>query len=168
MVGGTFGTPAVVGAIKTWYRKIGLPTWTPPDRVFAPVWTSLYAMMGVATARVATAVGLSSVPVIHFAAHYLVNLAWAPVFFGLQRLRFAFGMNLLLTLSLFVLVGQYWMVSQTACFLMLPYMAWLLFATYLNAVICRMNPTVGGHNNAMLQAQLCRLQKRASRIVFDS
>ena len=53
VVGGPLGTPFVVGAIKTWYRKISLPSWTPPDRIFAPVWTSLYAMMGLATARVA-------------------------------------------------------------------------------------------------------------------
>ena len=52
VVGGTAGVPAVVGATKSWYRTIPLPSWTPPDRVFAPVWTTLYALMGVAAARV--------------------------------------------------------------------------------------------------------------------
>ena len=98
-VAGTAGTPFVIAAIKDWYRKIPLPSWTPPDRVFAPTWTSLYAMMGIATSRVVASSGFSP-PVLHFFAHYMVNLAWAPVFFGLKKLRLAFVMNVALIASL--------------------------------------------------------------------
>ena len=97
----------MIGAIKSWYRKINLPTWTPPDRIFAPVWTTLYAMMGIATAQVAGVRGVASAPVLHFLAHYAVNIVWAPIFFGLQRLRPALFMNYALTISVGVLIAQY-------------------------------------------------------------
>ena len=163
VVGGTAGTPFVVGAIKTWYRKISLPTWTPPDRIFAPTWTSLYAMMGFATAQVAGLRGVASAPVLHFIAHYAVNLLWAPVFFGLQRLRPALFMNYALTLSLGVLIAQYAAVSATTALLLAPYLCWLLFATALNYRICALNP--GAYNNARWQADLAKLQKRAASMV---
>jgi len=166
VVGGTAGVPAVVGATTTWYRKIPLPSWTPPDRVFAPTWTSLYAMMGLATARVAGVLGVGSATVLHFCMHYAVNLAWAPVFFGLQHLRLAFAMNLLLIGSLAVLVAQYAAVATSAAWLLVPYMAWLLFATALNAAICKLNPTAGAYNNARWQADVAKLQSSASRIAF--
>lgn len=166
VLGGTAGTPLVVAATKTWYRKISLPAWTPPNRVFAPAWTTLYTMIGLATARVAASAGLGSAAIRHFVLHYAVNLAWAPVFFGLQRLRLALAMNIFLVNSLAVLMAQYFVVTPCASMLLVPYMAWLLFATRLNAVICSMNPTFGGYNNAMMQADLSRLQRRAASIAF--
>ncbi|KAL1498935.1 hypothetical protein AB1Y20_013456 [Prymnesium parvum] len=168
VTGGALGTPFVVGAIRTWYRRIPLPGWTPPDRVFAPVWSSLYAAMGVATAIVGGARGFASPPVVHFAAHYAANLAWAPVFFGLRRLRLALALNLALCASLALLVAQYSRASAAAGLLLLPYLAWVLFATALNVAICRLNPTEGGYNNAMLQAELAQLQRRASAIAFGA
>ena len=166
VVGGTLGTPAVVGAIKSWYRLIPLPTFTPPDRIFAPVWTTLYAMMGLATARVSATAGISSAAVLHFVSHYAVNIVWAPVFFALQKLRLALFMNGLLVVSLAVLIKQYAAVNLSAGLLLLPYMAWLLFASGLNLAICRLNPTINGYNNARWQADLARLQKGAKSIAF--
>ena len=165
VLGGTAGTPFVVGAIKAWYRKIPLPTWTPPDRIFAPVWTSLYAMMGIATAQVAFARGGASAPVLHFLAHFVCNIAWAPVFFGLQKLRLAFFMNLGLIASLATLIVQYYAAAGAVSALLLPYMAWLLFATALNLRICALNPTSLGYNNARWQADLAKLQSKAAALV---
>jgi len=167
VVGGTLGTPAVVGAIKAWYRKIPLPAFTPPDRIFAPVWTTLYAMMGLAAARVSSTAGMSAA-VLHFLSHYAVNIVWAPVFFGLQRLRLALFMNFFLCGSCAVLIKQYAAVSLSAGLLLVPYLAWLLFATGLNLAICRLNPTAGGYNNARCQADLARLQRRAEGIAFPA
>ena len=166
ILGGTVGTPAVIKATQTWYRRIPLPSWTPPDRVFAPVWTTLYAMMGIAAARVSATLGVRSAPILHFFAHFVVNLAWAPVFFGLQKLRFALYMNFALILSLAVLIAQYAAVSGPAGLLLVPYMAWLLFATKLNAAICDLNPMSNGYSNARLQADTARLQKQAYNRVF--
>ena len=166
VLSGTAGTPFVVGAIKTWYRKIPLPTWTPPDRIFAPTWTTLYAMMGLSTSRVAAAAGLASAPTLHFLAHLVANVVWAPIFFGLQRLRLALYLNVALIASLAVLILQYNAAAGAASALLLcPYMAWLLFATALNFRICALNPTSQAYNSAMLQADLAKLQARAAAMV---
>ena len=166
VVGGTLGTPFVVGAIKAWYRKIALPTWTPPDRIFAPVWTSLYAMMGLAASRVAAASGVGSAPIVHFLSHLAFNIAWAPVFFGLQNLRAALYMQYALVASLAVLLVQYNAAAGAFSALLLgPYMVWLLFATVLNLRICALNPTRQAYNTAMLQADLAKLQARAAAMV---
>ena len=168
VVGGTVGTPFVIRATKTWYRRIPLPTWTPPDRVFAPTWTTLYAMMGIAAARVARTSGGTSPAVVHFVAHYGLNLMWAPVFFGLQRLWLALFMNFALIASLAVLIVQYAAVSRSSALLLLPYMAWLLFATALNVAICKLNPMSQGYSNARLQADTARLQKMAYKRAFGA
>ena len=96
----------------------------------------------------------SAARVMHFGVHYAVNLAWAPVFFGLRKLRLALAMQVALVASLAVLIAQYAGVAASAGLLLLPYMAWLLFATWLNVVICSLNPTAGGYNNAQFQADL--------------
>ena len=166
VIGGTVGTPFVIRATQTWYRRISLPAWTPPDRVFAPTWTTLYAMMGVATAQVARTSGVTSPAVLLFMAHYCLNVMWAPVFFGLQKLRFALSMNFALIASLSVLIVQYAAVSRSSALLLLPYMAWLVFATTLNVAICKLNPTSQGYSNARLQADTARLQKLAYERAF--
>ena len=58
VVGGVAGTPFVVRATTSWYRAIPKPTWCPPDRIFAPVWTTLYASMGYAASRVDKTLGV--------------------------------------------------------------------------------------------------------------
>ncbi len=168
VIGGTVGTPFVIRATQTWYRRIPLPAWTPPDRIFAPTWTTLYAMMGVAAARVARISGATSPAVLLFMAHYCLNVLWAPVFFGLQKLRFALFMNFALIASLAVLIVQYAAVSRSSALLLLPYMAWLVFATALNVAICKLNPTSQGYSNARLQADTARLQKLAYERAFPA
>ena len=165
VVGGVTGTPAVIRATTTWYRRIPLPDWTPPDRVFAPVWTTLYGLMGFAGSRVAGVLGMTSPPILHFCAHYVANVAWAPIFFGAQALRPALFLNFGLIASLAVLIKQYYAVSGVAALCLLPYMVWLLFATALNAEICKLNPS-NGYNNAKWQADLARLQKAAADRAF--
>ena len=166
VIGGTAGTPFVIRATQTWYRRIPLPVWTPPDRVFAPAWTTLYALMGVATARVAKTSGATCPAVLLFMGHYCLNVLWAPVFFGLQKLRLALLMNFALIGSLSVLIVQYAAVSRSSALLLLPYMAWLVFATALNVAICKLNPTSQGYSNARLQADTARLQKLAYERAF--
>ena len=75
-------------------------------------------------------------------------------------------MNFALIASLGVLMAQYAAVSRAAALLLLPYMLWLLFATALNAAICKLNPMSQGYSNARLQADTARLQKAAYRRVF--
>lgn len=164
VIGGVTGTPIVLQGTKKggWYRRISLPPWTPPDRLFGPVWTLLYSLMGVAFSRIGRALGFWSPPALLWLAHYALNLSWAPVFFGMQRLRLALFVNWGLLASLSVIVPWYYKIDPISGMLLIPYAAWLLFATALNAEICRLNPTVKGYNEAKFQAGLLDLQAKAS------
>ena len=162
-VGGALGAP-VVSRAKKWYKKIDLPPWTPPDFLFGPVWTLLYSAMGVAAARVFKRTQtLSSTPMVLWMIHFLaLNLPWAPVFFGMKRLRMGMIMNSLMMVSLLIIIPLFYQNNPLSGLLLLPYLVWLTFATALNSAICRRNPTKGGYNEAMFQARLIELQKEAS------
>ena len=162
VAGGTTGTPFVARAISTWYRRINLPKWTPPDRVFAPIWTTLYAIMGVAAARVFKTVGLNSPPMKLWFLHYALNLIWAPVFFGAQRLRLGLLINYSLIATLAAIIPIFYQNNPLSGLLLLPYLVWLLYATKLNDAICKLNPTEKGYNDAMLQADIYELQLKAA------
>lgn len=162
VVGGTTGVPVVAKGIKTWYKKIDLPPWTPPDRIFAPTWTLLYAAMGVAAGRIYQRLGNFTLPLIIWACHYILNLSWAPVFFGRKRLRLGLWMNFVLLGSLGYIIPAYHQIDVLSAKLLLPYLAWLTFATALNWSICSRNPTKGGYNNAMFEADLNQLQQQAA------
>lgn len=173
IIGGTIGTPFVLRATSSWYRKIRLPAWTPPDRIFAPVWTTLYACMGYATHRVwniilrtgAGPAGLSH-PVIRLALfHYGLNLAWAPLFFGTKRLRAGHVLNVAIISTLVATVVSYYRIDALSGLLLLPYLGWVTFATKLSNEVCKLNPTVQGYNNAMFEDGLLKLQKRAATVV---
>lgn len=150
VAGGALAAPVVLDATKGksgWYRKIDLPSWTPPDRVFPPIWTTLYACMGVAVARVikrSPSPGPNWLIPLWF-GHYLLNLSWAPIFFGAKRLRFGLMINCLLVGSLATIIPLFAANNSVSGWLLLPYMAWLLYATALNFAICKArNPTRNG------------------------
>ena len=119
--------------------------------------------MGVAFARVLRASSWSSLPVRLWLVHYALNLAWAPVFFGMKRLRAGLWINGALALTLGGVIPLYAGIDKIASLLLMPYALWLLFAIALNFFICKGNPTVRGYNNAMFQAGLIRLQTDAEK-----
>jgi len=163
VLGGTLGTPFVVKSTSTWYRKIDLPSWTPPDRIFAPVWTTLYTCMGVAAAKVHFSRPASKIPMLLWTLHMALNLVWAPVFFGLKRLRLGFWLSLAQVLSLLIIIPVFYVISPISAYLLLPYLVWLTFATALNKAICKRNPTQNGYNDAMLQSDIYKLQQNAAK-----
>jgi len=168
VVSGASGAPIVAKATQRdigWYNKIPLPRYTPPKFVFGPVWTLLYALMGIAAGRVyyCSESATRSVALCTWTIHMLLNLSWAPVFFGLQELRAGLKINVALWLSLVgVILPTFYRLSTPTAYLLLPYTAWLTFATILNRDICRLNPSKQGYNNAKFHAQLTRLQLAAS------
>ena len=167
VVGGASGAVIVTPATKSggWYEKINLPSWVPPNWLFAPVWTTLYACMGVAAARVykLSSAGLSSPPMILWAVHYALNLAWAPAFFGKQMLRLGQAINIALISTLVPIIIMYHRLDRLSACLLLPYLAWIVFATFLNGAICMGNPTcTDGMNEAKFQSKLIQVQKDAA------
>jgi tryptophan-rich sensory protein len=117
------------------------PAWTPPGWVFGPAWTVLYALMALAAwqvwrRRAATDVRM---PIALFAIQLALNLAWTPIFFGMQRPGLALAEIVLMLAVILATTASFVRVSRTATLLMLPYCAWVCFATALNWAIWRMN-----------------------------
>ena len=159
VLGGLLPVPFVTGATTTWYRRIDLPSWTPPDRLFGPVWTFLYSSMGVAAYRVATTSAGASWLMNLWWLHLALNYSWAAVFFGMQRLRLGLIINFLLVATLALIIPLFYQTNTLSGLLLLPYAAWVSFATALNWAVCKRNPTSGKYNEAMIQAKILAMQK---------
>lgn len=165
VIGGALAAPLTARAIKTWYAKIDLPSWTPPNKIFGPVWTLLYASMGYAASRIlhrtAGSVWYKTLPMQWWIVHCTLNVLWAPLFFGLRQLRASAVLNLALLATLVAGVGPvFYSVDATAALVLIPYALWLVFANALNLAICRLNP--GPYNAARFHAELQQLQRKAA------
>lgn len=171
-IGGALGAPIVSKAVKGWYTKIDLPSWTPPNRLFAPTWTVLYSAMGVAAYRVyQRTASLSSPLMALWFFHYLcLNLPWAPLFFGRKQFRMGLFLNIAMLASLIgAIIPKFYQNNPLSGLLLLPYVAWLSLATALNYSVCKRNPTdANGYNAAKFQAGLAQLQEDARQFAFSS
>ena len=133
------GNAATMPAIPTWYAGLTKPSFNPPNWVFGPVWTALYASMAVAAWIVAER-GLGgrqgAAPALLACAQQLaLNAAWTPVFFGLRAPGWALGIVALLLVAVALTVLLFARVDRLAAALLLPYLAWTGYATALNAAI---------------------------------
>lgn len=124
-----------------WYAGLAKPSFNPPNTVFGPAWTALYLMIAVATWLLwrAPPDALRRRALVWSVAHLALNAAWTPVFFGLQQPGLALGVIVLMWLAILGTVVAAWRVSRPAAGLLLPYLAWVGFATVLNAAIWRLN-----------------------------
>jgi benzodiazapine receptor len=139
---GAIGAVWTAEAIPGWYRSLARPPWTPPDAVFAPVWTALYVSMGIAlldvlrTRREARGVALAGVL---FGVQLALNLGWSWLFFGRRDPQSALVEIVLLHLAIIATILAFARIRRRAAFLLLPYLAWVSFASVLNAEIVRLN-----------------------------
>lgn len=139
LVGGLAGI-ATGSSVSTWYSTIQRPGWTPPDGVFAPVWTALYASMGVALWLACRAKPAeAAAPVVVYAAQLGLNVLWSVLFFGLRRPDLAFAEIVVLWCAILATVVVFWRTTPGAGALLLPYLLWVTFAAVLNGAIWRMN-----------------------------
>jgi translocator protein len=128
--------------IRSWYRTIERPSWNPPDGVFGPVWTGLYAMMGAALVQVVRSdrttmtrrVGLGL-----FAVQLVLNFGWSWIFFVNHDLRGALIEIVALWLAIAATIAAFAATRRSAGVLLVPYLAWVSFATVLTGTIWRMN-----------------------------
>lgn len=137
--------PALSGAIAPpgdWYRTLQKPSWNPPGWLFGPVWTALYASMGVAAWRVWRRGGWRARrgELGWFMAQWVLNGLWSPLFFGWHRPGLALAEILLLWAAIAVTGLRFARVDRAAGLLFLPYLAWVTFAAVLNATLWRLNP----------------------------
>jgi benzodiazapine receptor len=121
-----------------WYPQLRKPSWNPPDRVFAPVWTALYVLMAVALWLVWQKQGPRSARVL-FGIQLLLNFLWSAIFFGLRRPGTAAVEIVLLWASIAATLTVFAFTSPLAALLLVPYLAWVSFAAVLNVEIWRLN-----------------------------
>jgi len=136
-VGGAITTPSV----QDWYPTLAKPSWTPPDWIFAPMWSVLYLMMALAAwcAWRQSPGKKWRVPLALFGVQLALNVGWSAVFFGLRSPGWALLEIVALMAAIVATTIAFWGRSTAAALLMLPYLGWTLFATCLNLAIWMLN-----------------------------
>jgi len=124
-----------------WYAALAKPSWNPPNFVFAPVWSTLYVLMGLAAWLVWRRAGFlkARVALGVFLFQLFLNTLWSYLFFGLHRPDFAFIDIVALWLTILLNTFVFRRISTPAALLMLPYLIWVSFASVLNLQIWRLN-----------------------------
>lgn len=141
------GSIATAGNVDGWYATAQKASWNPPNVLFGPVWTALYLLMSVAawlvwrrrhSANVRPALTV-------YVVQLVLNGIWTPVFFGLYpvmgpaALWTALVIIVLLDVAVLVTMLRFWPVRKVAAVMLIPYWAWVLFATTLNAALAVLN-----------------------------
>ena len=126
-------------ALMTWYEGLSKPSWTPPNWLFAPVWTILYVTMGVAAWLVWRRGSLTAVPMQLFLLQLLLNVAWSAVFFRFRSPGWAFLEIVALWCAIFLTAIAFGGTAPVAGWLMVPYLVWVSYAAALNFAIWRLN-----------------------------
>ncbi len=141
---GALGAVFTVQSIPTWYAQLNKPAFSPPTWVFAPAWTTLYFLMGIALylvwsngvetkgAKLALAV---------FGVQLALNAAWPIIFFGLRLPWLAFAEITALWASILATIILFYKISKPAGLLLAPYLAWVTFAAALNYYVATLNPS---------------------------
>ena len=141
LAGGSLGAFVTISEVRDWYPTLVKPSWNPPSWVFGPVWTTLYVMMAIAAWLVwrrvdrpggRVALGL-------FGAQLVLNFLWSWLFFGLHSPGLAGVEIVALWVLLGLTIAAFSRVHRVAAALLVPYWAWVTFATALNLTIWRLN-----------------------------
>lgn len=140
---GYFSGIVTRSAITTWYPTLIKPSFNPPNWVFAPVWSMLYAMMGVAAGLVWDKIDYERAAVknalIFFAVQLGLNALWSFLFFGLKNPMLAGVEIIILWLLIFETQQKFAKINKIAGYLLIPYLLWVSFATVLNGSIWWLN-----------------------------
>jgi benzodiazapine receptor len=130
-------------AITTWYPTLIKPSFNPPNWIFAPVWSTLFVMMGVAAGLVWSEIKSSEEVVkkalIFFLIQLGLNALWSYLFFGLHNPMLAGLEIIVLWLMIYETYVQFAKINKTAGYLFIPYLAWVTFAAVLNGSIWWLN-----------------------------
>lgn len=128
-----------------WYAQLEKPSFQPPSYLFGIVWPALYTMMALA---LATVLNEPKSPertsaVTFFLIQLILNFSWSYVFFGARAIEPASWLLMAIIVAAAVTAGKFFRIRPLAGWLMLPYLAWLLFAFVLNRSIVALNPGAG-------------------------
>jgi tryptophan-rich sensory protein len=142
LLAGVIGSFFTFNSIQDWYQFLEKPALNPPNWIFGPVWTLLYILMGVAlflvwkkgwkNKKVKIAINI-------FFIQLTLNALWSILFFGLQNPLLAFVEIIILWILIVVTMEKFYHISKPAMYLLIPYLLWVSFASYLNASIWLLN-----------------------------
>ncbi|PIZ95964.1 MAG: TspO protein [Candidatus Magasanikbacteria bacterium CG_4_10_14_0_2_um_filter_33_14] len=141
---GALGSVFNFASIPTWYTTLNKPSFNPPNWIFGPVWTILFLMMGIAVYLVWTKKTMfhqkkKKLALQIFVLQLLLNILWSAIFFGLLSPAWAFVEIMLLWLAISMTIIKFHKFSNWAAYLLVPYLAWVSFASILNFAIWMLN-----------------------------
>jgi Tryptophan-rich sensory protein (mitochondrial benzodiazepine receptor homolog) len=140
---GFLSSIATQSSVNDWYVTLNKPGFTPPNALFAPVWTILYILMGV-SAGIVWSKGYHHIWVktalYHFVFQLLFNALWSIVFFGLKNPLLGLIVILILLSLIMLTIKWFRVISKPAALLLVPYLLWVAFASALNYKIWELNP----------------------------
>jgi tryptophan-rich sensory protein len=144
------------GPTNPWFAALAKPALYPPPATFGIVWTVLYVLLGAALALVASARGAQgrSLAVAIFGVQFLLNLTWSPMFFALHRMSVALGILGVMVVLTVLVVVLFRRVRPVAGVLVLPYLAWICFASVLNYQFLALNPDAEGAQGSGAAARI--------------
>lgn len=135
IIGSIFTAPSIAG----WYATLIKPEIAPPNWIFGPVWTTLFLLMGIAAFLVWRTKKNSKIALGIFGVQLILNVLWSFLFFGLQSPGAALVEIVLLWLSIAATIWAFAKISKPAAWLLVPYIAWVSFAGYLNFLLWSLN-----------------------------
>ncbi len=141
LIGFTSGFFTITGA-GTWYEKLEKPSWNPPGWLFAPVWTSLYIIMGIALFfiwKANTAIHKKNTALSLFAVQLVLNFFWSFIFFKLEEPGWALTEIFLLWVTILATIFSFAAINKLSAWLLVPYISWVTFAAILNYTIWDLN-----------------------------
>ncbi len=142
LIGGFLSGFLAMRNVTEFYSMLVKPSFSPPAWIFAPAWTILYVLMGIA-AFLIWEKGLNIAGVIPALAIFLIQLAlnfsWTPIFFGLQSIAGGFIVIVILWIAVLITIILFWRLNKIAGLLLIPYLLWITFATALNYFIMKLN-----------------------------
>ena len=137
---GAIGTVFTVSSVKAWYPTLHMPVLSPPSWVFGPVWTILYFLMGVALYLIWQSNAKERTRALWlFGLQLALNAIWSPVFFGAHAIGSALAIIVLMWAAIVMTILVFKKISRTAGWLLVPYILWVSFATYLNFALWWLN-----------------------------
>jgi benzodiazapine receptor len=137
---GFLGSIFTAPSIPTWYAALNKPAFNPPSWIFAPVWTFLYILMGISLYLILVNKKKNKKLAIKlFLAQLILNSLWSILFFGAHSLYLAFLEIILLWLTIFATIYEFRKIEPNAAWLLIPYLIWVTFASYLNFTIWQLN-----------------------------
>jgi benzodiazapine receptor len=128
--------------VDGWYRTIKKPGWNPPDAIFAPVWTTLYILMGIALYliwRSDAPVQQKRPAILFWIVQLVLNALWSFLFFNRHQIDLALAEILFLWLAILITIFLFARIRKLAAWLLVPYISWVSFAAILTYTIWRLN-----------------------------